>query len=45
MQPRYSRLVKIMLRKTRLALPTIIIAKRDTLSENTIVYIRTRSLF
>jgi hypothetical protein len=33
-----------MLKRIRLALPTIIVVRRDTLKRNVIVYIRTRSL-
>jgi hypothetical protein len=44
MQPRYSRLVKTMLRKTRLVLSTTIVARRDTSRKNVVAYRRTRSL-
>jgi hypothetical protein len=45
MQPRLNRLARTILRKTSLALPTTIVVKRDTSSENVIVHVRTRSLF
>jgi hypothetical protein len=45
MLPRYNRLARTVLRKISLVLPTIIVARRDTLNENVVVYKRTRSLF
>jgi hypothetical protein len=43
-QPRPRGLVRIILRKIRLALPTTIIARKDTLSGSVVAYIRNRNL-